>query len=389
MAGPRPYFYHMDAIRALLMLLGVPYHVARIYAGGRPFAVESPDTSPVLSVLAGVLHSFRMEAFFIVAGYFAAMVLARSSAGSFLASRVVRIGVPLGICTLLFAPMGAALILAGSRHGGAITGGEVASMLARPGGWWVMHLWFLHTLLLLTLALAAAAALVRRWPPAAALAARLSAVLSALTRHRFILGGSVIATVMVGFWLLPNAIRHLTGLGLQPFAPFFDLRTAIRFLPMFGFGVALWARPDVRDWFNRREPLALPVAIAASAVFVVGEHASRFSGLMIAIGAGFAGLFWAQMLNSFAARHLDRPNPAITWLSQASYSVYLFHFPIVLLLGLVFLKVNAPPLVEFAVITTLTLALCFGIHAIIRRSRLLGFLFNGKPLRTPAAGAAL
>ena len=369
----------------MLMLLGVPYHVARVYTGTRPFAVDSPDSSVFLAHLASVLHSFRMEAFFIVAGYFAAMVLARSETGAFLVSRTVRIGVPLVVCTLLFAPLGAALILSGARGGGAVSPDEVAAMIGQPGTWWVMHLWFLQTLLMQTLLLAGAALLVRGWPPAAALAARLSAALSLLTRTRFACGGVLLAGLMTLVWVSPNVLTRLTGIDLHPFAPAFDLRILIRFLPLFAFGVALWAKPDLRDWFNRREPLALPIAIAASALFTLGERVPAYAGAATAIGACFAGLFWAQVLISYAARHLTRPNPRVTWLSQASYTVYLFHFPMVLALGLAFLPVALPPLVEFSIITVVTLAACFGIFAVIRRSRLLGFLFNGKPLREARA----
>lgn len=384
MAGARPYFYDMDAVRAVLMLLGVPYHAARIYAGTRDFAVESPVSSPVLDALSGFIHSFRMEAFFIVAGYFAAMVLWRSATGAFLASRTVRIGVPLLVCTLLFAPAGAALILAGTRHGGAVGVDEVAAMLSQPGSWWVMHLWFLQVVLVQTALLAGAAHLVRRWPPAAGAAARLSAALAGLTQRRFVFGGVLLGALMTAVWVVPNVAAKL-GVDLHPLAPAFDLRLVIRFLPMFGFGVALWALPALRQWFSKPEPWSLPIALAASLLFMAGEHAVPLSGALAAIGAGFAGLFWAQVMLSFAARHLTRPNAVVTWLAQASYTVYLFHFPIVLALGLWFLGVDLPPLLEFAIITSVTLAICFAIFAVIRRSRLLGFLFNGKPLRGATA----
>lgn len=377
MAAARPYFHDMDAVRALLMLLGVPYHVARIYADHQSYGVESPDPSPTLTLLAGLLHSFRMEAFFIVAGLFAAIVLFRTSPRTFLANRVLRIGLPMLTCLALFPPLGQAV--ATLMVGAGLASPSAAERLLPPAWlWWVMHLWFLGVLLLLTLLLAGAAELAGRWPPAAALAARGGAALSALTRHRFAIGGTVLALLVALVWTLALLLKK-AGLNLQPLGHLFDLRQAIRFAPFFFLGVALQARPDVRAWFNRPDPWSLPLALAGSALFTLGEVKPALMAPCNVLGAGFAGIFWAQVITSFAVQHLHRPGRRRAWLAQASYTVYLFHFPIVLVLGLLFVAVALPPLVEFALITALTLALSLLLYAGVSRSRLLLLLFNGKP----------
>lgn len=285
------YFFEMDAVRAALMLLGVPFHA--IFGDGRRGLGWSDDAGAAgLDLFADVLHSFRMEAFFIVAGYFAAMVLARSTVRGFLGGRALRIGLPLLTCTLLFTPLGPSLVVVPA---GQVARIDVASAawFAPLGPWWVMHLWFLHTLILHTLLLGASVALVRRWLPAARSAQRLSVLLSRLTLQRFVVGGVVLALVATGIWIVPGLIKRVFGVGLRPWGPFFDLRLAIHYLPMFALGVAIWAKPDLKSWFSRRDPLVLPVALAASALFVIGSRNPALAAVLVPVGACFAGIYWA------------------------------------------------------------------------------------------------
>lgn len=385
----RPYFFHMDAVRALLMLLGVPYHVARVYGGGRYNAVASPESNRLLDVFADVSHSFRMEAFFVVAGFFACMVMMRGN-GGFLRGRLVRIGVPLLVCTALFGPPGAMLLSAGLNHGRYPDGDRLAGMLVQPGSWWVMHLWFLHTLLLLSLVLAALGWAIARWPVAARVAAEASRRLSAWLARPFVVAAAGIVLAWLAVWVVPAVIRRATGVALHPLGPFFDLVPVVHFVPMFLFGAAMWVKPELLAWMTRPQRAALPLALAGSTIFVIGSQEGPLEGVLVPIGACMAGLFWSQLLISGAARHFDRPSALVRYLSAASFTVYLFHMPIVLWLGLVLLPVHWPPIAEFVVIVVLTLALCIGIHEVIRRSGLLAFLFNGKAMparRSVVSGA--
>lgn len=79
----------------------------------------------------------------------------------------------------------------------------------------------------------------------------------------------------------------------------------------------------------------------------------------------------------------------IAWLSGASYTVYLFHMPIVLALRIGFRAIGMPPVPAFLLTTCMTLALCFALHAVIMRWGLLALLFNGKPQTTKPVRAAL
>ena len=66
--------HHLDAARAVLLLLGIPFHV-----GTTATMILSPGfpawmANPVLGVGLSFIHSFRMSAFFILAGSLGGLV---------------------------------------------------------------------------------------------------------------------------------------------------------------------------------------------------------------------------------------------------------------------------------------------------------------------------
>lgn len=90
-----PRLHHLDAARALLLLLGLPFHVAtKAIFESEPAAIAF-QTSPVIGGYLSTTHIFRMFAFFMLAGYFAGMMRERKGAGVWLRERARRLGLPL------------------------------------------------------------------------------------------------------------------------------------------------------------------------------------------------------------------------------------------------------------------------------------------------------
>lgn len=95
MTSPAKRLHHLDAARALLLLLGLPFHVAtKAIFESEPAAIAF-QTSPVIGGYASITHIFRMFAFFMLAGYFAGMMRERKGASAWMAERVRRLALPL------------------------------------------------------------------------------------------------------------------------------------------------------------------------------------------------------------------------------------------------------------------------------------------------------
>jgi glucan biosynthesis protein C len=130
-------YAHLHFVRAFLMCLGFLLHATLFCtAGGDAF-----------QALFDLIHSFRMECFFVIAGFFSARTLGRKSPRVFLLRRCERLGIPLIFCTIVFAVLDHLFPSLGIRPAWIVVpGGPVRAELAS-------HLWFLRTLVILVSAM--------------------------------------------------------------------------------------------------------------------------------------------------------------------------------------------------------------------------------------------
>ncbi len=105
--APNPRRHDLDALRAGAMLLGIALHAALAFTP-IPWIAMNSETSPVLGPFIEVIHGFRLPLFFLMSGFFSAMLLQRRGIGGFLTHRWKRIGLPLllGMVTIIPAMWG-------------------------------------------------------------------------------------------------------------------------------------------------------------------------------------------------------------------------------------------------------------------------------------------
>jgi peptidoglycan/LPS O-acetylase OafA/YrhL len=100
-----PRRHDLDALRAVAMLLGIALHGALAYVplpeGGWPVRDVSHEA---FAVFLASVHGFRMPLFFLISGFFTAMLYRRRGLRSLLSQRFKRIFVPLLIGTLTLVP---------------------------------------------------------------------------------------------------------------------------------------------------------------------------------------------------------------------------------------------------------------------------------------------
>jgi len=150
------------------MLLGVVFHAVWFYT-------TFPSTAPVVDVRANVIadwifvtsHTFRMQLFFLLAGFFAHLLLEQRGWRAFAKDRLGRIAVPLLLGWLTIVPAYELLYKWGARISGQhespysladtlISSYATGQFLLPPsmgGSFGLAHLWFLYYLLLCYLAI--------------------------------------------------------------------------------------------------------------------------------------------------------------------------------------------------------------------------------------------
>ncbi|MCJ8273008.1 MAG: acyltransferase family protein, partial [Psychrosphaera sp.] len=131
-------YYGLDFARAILMLLGIFYHSSLIYIHDGQWHVSHSQHSQFFNLLADFIHYFRMDAFYIIAGFFFVLVVEKYGAKKTLIERMVKLGVPLLVVGFSFNAY-----LSGMHQ-------ENAAMWSFEyiiNGQWLHHLWFIGNLI--------------------------------------------------------------------------------------------------------------------------------------------------------------------------------------------------------------------------------------------------
>lgn len=352
--------YHIDALRCFCMLFGLAVHAATI--GTARYYSWIPDVSGL----------FRMAAFFLVSGYFTAMMCLRSDYRTFLTNRGRMLLLPFVSALILLNP--ATLWLFQWFHGGG-------NMLTNPG-WshpakvWHLHLWFLISLFLyaavspLVLKLAVSRPFkvvivsLERMPSSARMA-----VLTLLVASCVVLMRGFADSVLYRF--IPGPLEFISQRTFNYFAFFLTGLVAYRhrFLfdalhTIFWPGLILFAVLAASHGLWASE---LPWALERIAYWFVR------SALVFTIVCALLELF---------RRMVKGGSPLLTRLTDGVYSFYIFHFLIIYIIAGIVHPIVSNLYVVFCVVLIAGYPLLFLIHEkIISPSPVLTLLFNGKVVR--------
>ncbi|WP_161600754.1 acyltransferase family protein [Teichococcus oryzae] len=374
--------HYLDNLRAFLMLLGVPYHAALAYSVLHGWMVVSEnEKSVLLSWASQFSHTFRMPAFFLIAGFFAALLLRRKGALPWWRNRMLRIGVPMITAALLLNPL---MMLAMALDRGGAAGAEGVgeafwALFSVPGEPWVAHLWFLFDLLIYCSLLALA------WR-----------FIDHVRARRVIEGAEAFAgRFRLGYWLL-LPIAGCASLGAVMAFVVLDINsTAYGMLvlartaghaPAFLFGALLACYPQ---WLQRFTTIHWPSWVLAFALAVtlclVQSQDQDLPRAMKYFLMPLVGIMMSHVLMSAMRKWLDWETPLTRGAVDGAFTIYLFH-QVFIVFGVLLLRdTGLPALVQFTLLTIGSLLLSLGVHLVIRRHPLLLMLFNGVPPRQRAA----
>ena len=311
-------YHDLDVLRASAMFLGVLLHGTFFLLPSKcwPVQLEYADTTAIVANPYGYallfIHGFRMPVFFMLSGFFTAMLWQRRGLQALGRHRLKRIGLPLLACMFTIIPATHWIITFATGH----TGKELADWctavtwppLAWMGGFY--HLWFLWYLLLMAAAFIVMAGLGLRF------------------RH-------ALWWLTVPLTLAPQYfMRSIFGAD-NPTEVLPDPFVFAYYGTFFLFGVFFYQRNiQVRRWwtvavapallvFPPGVAFAYPAAFGldAAAVWVNGVSATlqvAYSWLMC---FGLIGLFrWIASQERFWMRYM----------SDASYWIYLGHVPLII-----------------------------------------------------------
>lgn len=395
----------LDVLRLVLVLGLVLFHAALVFDTHDDFYVKNQETAELTGVAAAPIIVWAMPALFAIAGIAARYSLRRRTAGAFARERLLRLGLPLLVVTVLLTPIPQWIrARATSPDLGyldflprffdvRLEFGAAPFFLT--GEWFEFgHLWFVVLLLAWSLVLALLVAVL----PAGAARALRDAVRRVGERAPV----ALLAPAVVAAGL--SAVLPLE----QGYAAW----NRWAYLLFFLAGFALLGDDALRAAQRRIAGAAALVAVAlfagGVALFLVGGGQELFLEVSPA-GAGFRALYgatgWCTVvaiiggLDRLAERRArraaaagpGRERPAgrgaalLGFLGPIALPLYLLHQPIVVVLAALVTPLTAPPLAEFALIVVASYAVLFALVEVLRRIPLtrilLGMPWSSAPTR--------
>lgn len=371
----------LDNLRAVMMWLGVVLHVAAIYmVTPSPLPWKDHQTSEVADVLVALIHSFRMPVFFILAGFFVTMLVQARGVRGMLKNRLLRLGLPFALLwPVIFVLCGVLALLFVHRMARGTWGLDMALIPPRDNAseWNTLHLWFLWMLMWFSVFTAALAPLAQATP--GAVRGLLSAAFVRLAGSAW--GFAVLALPLAFLGAsYKNGMVDASGAFVPPLAEW--LHNGLFYV----FGLALFVHRDrLLALYQRRWWVYAVAGLPCFAVALTLVGLQRDHGVVIshftfwfALAYNACTWLWSFALIGLFLRYVSRPHPALSYLAQSSYWVYVIHMPATIGFGALLLDASLPALVKMPInILATTVVSLLSYHFLVR-STWLSKLLNGR-----------
>lgn len=327
--------YALDALRASIMILGVFLHGAVPYMQvpmpGLLWPVTDPSSGWTYDLVLWYIHGFRIPLFFLIAGFFSAMLYDLRGSRAFLLHRLRRVGLPLIAAIVLILPPTYYIWSWGLVEQDILTWREVIRFThddrqLKNQLLGLAHLWFLQYLLIYYLLYYL-------------LRSRLPALLEFPLRIRLLERWwwplTLVAVTFPILWLHPEIYTDYENRWTPE--PWGLIYYAIFYL----VGSHLYR---VRDQLQRLIAPGPYFVIASLVIFsalfqilrwrLTGDPSSQESTLIFALTTALYCWLAVWGILGVCLMAFDRVSPLIRFMSDSAYWIYLVHLPLVGLMHL-------------------------------------------------------
>ncbi len=390
--------YHgLDFTRAVMMLLGVVLHTALVFQEQDGLWVYyDPERSPLAGLLALSIHIFRMPVFFVMAGFFGAMLFTRKGPRVFAGHRFDRIVIPLVIGWFVLYPLLAWSLSFAFTHSSQAEDGRSIFATLKEMSWNAdfidagpMHLWFLYYLVYYYVFFAIATMFLRKIAGPMVAVFRRGVHALSLGRLRW-LRLPLLVIISIPFMLTMENVGFDTPM---EWAPLWHVLGA--YAIYFGVGWVCYHHREVVESLERFAWLRLLSGFFLLCVGIVLSiiwYLSVFAPPSDAPGDGFMSVLfivtqcvqvvsvWLLVfgLTGVCERLFRRENRAVRYLVDASYWIYLLHLPLTIFIPACFRYWDIDGTVKMLVMMILvTIPLLISYHFLVRGT-VLGVVLSGR-----------
>jgi len=370
-AAPRSRVFFVDYLRAAVITLVILHHLAVVYSASYPFYYEEPTsnylTLAVLIVFQLLNQAWFMGLFFLISGYFSPSSFDRKGSKQFAKDRLIRLGIPLLIFSLLLEPLS---LYVGFSHTPAAVLAKYGITLPLTWQNYVQFigpgpLWFVAMLLIFDLAYVG-------YRVAYADRGRTVEQTRSMPFPKYRTIGAFILSLALISWV----VRTVVPIGTEEV--FFP---TLGYLPEYMSFFIIGAMASRNDWFREVSSsvakrvgivalvatiVLFPIAVTGGDTSFLGRVTWQSAAYSLWDSAFAVGMSLALII--FFRHFFDRDGKFRDFLYKQSYGVYIIHVLVIVLVTAIVLQgIVMYPLLKFSLAAVITVPLCWGVAYLIRK----------------------
>jgi len=380
---------YLDAARSIALMLGIIFHASisfmPIFIG---WAVMDISTNEFVPIFMLISHSFRMELFFLIAGFFSHMTFHQQGIRGFLRSRMVRLCIPLVVGWFLFRP----LLASGWIMGAQSMRGDVNILSALleglkslgelPNGLLVgTHLWFLYYLLLICAAVLLLRQFIGLHKPTRSNVTQLADRITVWICHSRLAILALSIPTAGCLWFMDHWGMDTPDRSLLPHIP-----VSLLYAGFFLLGWLLHRQSSLIDRFASLTwgkfilcIISIVVTISMSSFEMKFGH-PQYKLLKVCFLLNYAIMMWSlvSFTLGLCKRVFSAPNKVVRYIADASYWLYLIHLPLIIWLQIAFAELPIYWLIKLVGISSITILISIVLYDAFIRSTFIGVVLSGK-----------
>jgi len=359
-----------------MMLLGLVIHSAITYGitdYGNAWTLKDPvSTSLSNDFIVSFIHAFRMQIFFVVAGFFGAMLFYERSPQKMMKNRIARILLPFIVFVILLWPT----ILFSFQYTGAIFNGsdkaysDTLSIFSNLGMFipqQTFHLWFLYYLAIITFVSVGLALIFKKLPQISGYIHKGFnwVIKRPIIRILVFAGITAIGYFLMGTYSVPTSTSFIP-----------DSDTFIYYFIFYIIGWVLYKSKQYLETFMRYDWLSTIAGVVLFSVYFFMVNSLPYE-LIIILKSIMVWLFIFGISGIFI-RYGSKHSSVMRYVSDSSYWVYLVHLSLTAIFPSFIIDWQIPAIFKFLFVLAITGIICFVSYHYLVRQTFIGKFLNGR-----------
>lgn len=369
----------LDALRAIMMLLGIVLHSSASYGEIDKLDewgfLDPQNRHLIFDVFLGLIHLFRMPIFFVVSGFFGALLFYERSPRRMFSNRFQRIVLPFIAAMIVLTPfIYLCFYFAIARMNGVENAFFETWNSMQFSSFFPLttsHLWFLYYLALLTFTTGGLALLLKKQKR---ITSQIRVLFLGLHKNTW-LKVVLLALPIFALFHFMNAVDAYTSISIIP-----DWRTFVFYGIFYIYGWLLFKEKHLLQTFKKQYLWFIVCGLICffikASLYLSFSPEEMFYQIVICNSLGVWFLVFG--LTGLFLTFFEEASARMRYISDASYWVYLVHLPVVIFIPGLLCGYDFSVFLKWGITLSVTTIFCFLTYKYFVRSTFIGKFLNGK-----------